>query len=505
MKLCLLTVACFLAFAGFTQKYSFDDLVDFELLDAGPITSKNEVQGYYLFFKKDDVSQDSTEFIIRILDQNVNELTNKEFKAAPNTSIEALVFNGKSILIKQFAEQNGELNFTVQNMSVSGDFSVMGTESVKVDKDSRSLVHAVQDRGFVNIYGTDKQKAIVEFYDNDEQLWRYKTPDSIKWEVMDYITTYEEKVVFSSYRNNVVTGGGDYFIKTFDLESGEQLYDKVMTFYGYDHQIQQGFVNPLLEEIWISGDYYEKGDEEKDINSEGLFVMKISPDGDILDSDYVPWDGKIERYAKTYKKGKLKDGHIFVHDFVFLNDKQVFGIAEQYRKSFRAWGLAESVVTLGTAGRLAKVDIGDLLVFRFGNNAKLVETKRNRKPSTRVLPNKGLWGGLLIPGKSIGQVVADQDAYDFLHVSVDNDHEFFTVFYLMQEQLTKKQRKTYKREGRYILRTLTYKDREWSKDKFYLTDGKNETYINVLPAKPGYVLVYEVSEEYEGLRLEKLK
>ncbi len=504
-KLIVLLLTMFLSHQGISQKYSFDDLVDFELLDAGPITSKNEVQGYYLFFRKDQLDATTSDFIIKILDQNLNELTNKEFTASAGTNIEALVFNGKSILIKQFANNGSNIEFTIQNMNISGDFTEMGNQTLRVNKHSRSLVYGVPDKGFVNIYGNDEQKSIVEFYNNEEQAWRYETPDSIKWEEMDYLTTFGNKVIFSSYRNNRVTSGGDYFLKTFDIESGELLYDKVMTFYGYDHKIDRGFVNPLLEEIWISGDYYEKGDEEKDINSEGLFVMKISPEGEILDSDYVPWDGKIERYANTYKKGKIKEGHIYVHDFVFLNDKQVFGIAEQYRKSFRAWGLAESVITAGTAGRLAKVDIGDVLVFRFGNNAKLVETKRNRKPSKRVLPNKGMWGGLLIPGKSIGQVMDDQNAYDFSHVSVNNDNEFFTVFYYMQEQLTKKQKKQYKREGRWILRTITYKDRQWSKDKFYLTDGKNETTINVLPAKPGYVLVHEISEEYRGLRLEKLK
>jgi len=504
-KLIILLLAIFFSTEGLSQKYSFDQLVDFQLLDSGPITSKNEVQGYYLFFKKDQLDETTSEFIIKILDQNLNELTNKEFTAAAGTDIEALVFNGKSILIKQFTNNDGTLDFKINNMNIAGEFIEMGSESLKVGKYSRSLVYGVPDKGFVNIYGTDKQKAIVEYYNNDERAWSYETPDSIKWEEMDYLTAYENKVIFSSFRSNKVTSGGDYFLKTFDIDTGELLYDKVMTFYGYDHKIDRGFVNPLLEEIWISGDYFDKGSDEKDINSKGLFVMKISPEGEILDSDYVPWDGKIERYSKTYKKGKIKEGNIYVHDFVFLKDKQVFGIAEQYRKSFRAWGLAETVITAGTAARLAKVDIGDVLVFRFGNNAKLVETKRNRKPSKRVLPERGLFGGLLIPGKSIGQVMDDQNAYDFSHLSVDNDNEFFTVFYGLQEELTRKQKKQYKRDGRYILRTVTYKDRKWTKDKFYLTDGKQESLINILPAKPGYVLVYEISEDYTGLRLEKLK
>ncbi len=508
MKLRWLTALLFIlcSLTGWAQKYSFEDLLDYDMLDGGPITSKNEVQGYYLFFKKDDVTKDSSEYIIQILDQNLNKLTSRSYMASSNTKIEALVFNGKSILVKEFQADGKDLNFRVYDMSVQGDLTKIGEKDIKENKYSRSLVYGIPDKGFVNIYGTDKRKAIVEYYNDGELKWTYETPDSIKWEEMDLITDYKDRVILSSYRKNRVTDGGDYFLKAFNTTTGEQLFDKVLTYQGYDYEIARGFVNEQQDEIWVSGDYFDKGDEEKIINSNGLFVMKISPDGEILDADFSPWDGKIGRYSNTYKKGKLKSGFLHVHDFIFLNDGQVFGIAEQYRKAFRAWGVAETLVSAGATGRLIKVDVGDLMVFRFGNNAKLVETKRNRKPTNTILPNKGLWGGLLIPGKRIGEVVADQGGYDFSHFSVDNDYNSFTVFYRMKENLTKKQIKKYKREPRWILRTLTYKDRQWSKDKFYLSDGKKEgVKIAIMPAKPGYVLVYEQSEDYNGLRLEKLK
>ncbi len=490
---------------GFSQEYSFEDLKGYSLIENGSITSKNEVQGYYLFFKKDQKKKDSTEFIIKILDQNLNELTNRIYVTDPLTTIEALVFNGKSILVKEFKVDGTKLHFNVYDMNVKGDMKLMGEQDIKEDKDSRSLVYGIPDKGFVNIYGTKQREAILEYYNDGELKWTYNTPDNINWEELDLITTYEDKLIMSSFRASQVTNGGDYYLKAFDINSGEELYEKVMTFYGYDHEIARGFANPLQEEIWISGDYFDKGDEEKIENSNGLFVMKISPDGEILDSDYVPWDGKIERYSKTYKKGKLKNGFIYIHDFVFLNDGQVFGIGEQYRKAFRPWGVAETVLTLGSMGRLIKVDIGDLLIFRFGNNAKLSETKRNRKPANTVLPNKGIWGGVLIPGKKIGQVMDDQNAYDFSHISVDNNNEHFTVFYSMKESLNKKQMKQYKRQPRWILRTITYQDREWIKDKLYLTDGKSEGNIALLPAKPGYVLINESSSDFNGLKLIKLK
>ena len=487
------------------QNYSFDNLVGYDLLDAGPITSKNEVQGYYLFFTKESSDKKTNDFIIKILDQNLNELTNKEFSATTKTQIEALVFNGKSILLKQFEANGKDLHFTVKNMQVNGEFTDLGEQDIRVSKHSKSDVYAVPEKGFANIYGTKDRKGIIEFYNEEGLQWTYNTPENIKWEEIDYVTTYDDKVIFSIYRYNPVTTGGDYFIKAFQLDSGQQLYEQVLTDFGYDHKIEKGFVNPMQKEIWITGDYYDKGDEEEPENSNGLFIMKVSPQGDILDTDYSPWDGKINRYTKSYKKGKLKDGFIYIHDFVFLDEQKVFGIGEQYRKAFRIWGLAEAAVTVGAYGRLAKVDIGDVLVFKFSPNAKLLETKRNRKRPKTELPNKGLYGGLLIPGKGIGEVMAAQHAFDFSHVSVDNNNESFTVFYNEKEDLSKKQLKRYKRTNRYILRTVTYKNGEYTRDRFYLTDGKSESTVTILPAKPGYVLVNEVSDDYTGLRLEKLK
>lgn len=493
------------ASSAFSQNYSFQDLVDYKLLGAGPITSKFEVQGYYLFFEKDKLEADSTEFIIKLLDQNLNELTNRELTAAPNTKIEGLVFNGRSILLKQYKSDAKTLQFKVQNMNVNGNLELLGEKELTLNKHTRSSVHAVKNKGFVNIYGTKKHKANLEFYNNKGDKWTYETPDSIKWEELSYITNYENTLLFTSYRKNVVTNGGDYFLKTFDAKTGKMLYDLSMTEYGYDHEISRGFIHPTQEEIWLTGDYFLKGDAEKAENSKGLFVMKVAPDGDIKDSNYIPWNGKINRYAQSYKNGKIKDGFIYIHDFAFLKDGEVFGIGEQYRKGFRVGGLAEAAITAGAYGRLSKVLIGDLFVFKFGANGKLLTSKRNRKPEGKFIPENGLYGGLLIPGKKIGDVVAENNKFDFEHVSMDNEKESFTVFYSMKEKLTKKQEKQYRRKGRYILKTITYKNREWTKDKFTLSDGKGDKTLNILPAKPGYVLIHELSKDYNGLRLEKVK
>jgi len=490
------------------QKFDFDDLVDFKYRGAGPITNKNEVQGYFVFFEKDRLSADSSEFVVKILDQNLNVLTEKELHSSPNTSIESIVFNGKSLLIKQFEVDSKDLNFKVSKLNISGDLEELGSETIKAHKDSRSHVHSIPDQGYANVYGTDKKRAILEYYGEDGTEWRYDTPEEVKWEYLSYVATDSNKVIFSSYRKNPVTEGGDYFLKAFDVGSGEILYDKVLTFGGFDYQIDRGFVNPIKDEIWITGDYYEKGDNEEPENSEGLFIMKITPDGEILDSDFIPWDGKINRYASSYKKGKLKKGFLHFHDFVFLENGQVFGIAEQYRKQFRPWGVAERLVTIGAYGHLTKVIVGDLFIFEFGNNAKLVKSKRNRKPEKDYFPSKGFFGSLLIPGKKIGDMLTELNAYNYSHVSVNNENTQFDVFFYMKEDLTKKQQKQYRRQPRWILRTMGYRNREYIKDKIYLSDGKGKEggfEMSVLPAKPGYVLLHESSPEYTGLRLEKLK
>ncbi|MBX2844672.1 MAG: hypothetical protein KTR13_00545 [Saprospiraceae bacterium] len=517
----------FFLIAGFfilptqAQNFDFSDVVDFQYRGAGSITNKNEVQGYFIFFEKDRLSEDSTEFIVKILDQNLNELTEKTITAEPSTGIESVLFNGKSLMIKQFYPADKLLNFKVSRLDISGELTELGTEEIEQHKNARSHAHSIPGEGYVNVYGDKKGRAKLEYFGDDGNSWRYETPEDVKFEYLDYVATDSSTIIFSAHRHNPVTAGddaiegiinkdhdgrGDYYLKAFDLNTGEILYDKVMTFGGFDYKIDRGFVNPIKDEVWITGDYFEKGHSEEAENSQGLFIMKITPDGEILDSDFIPWDGKINRYSASYKKGKLKKGFLHFHDFVFLENGQVFGIAEQYRKAFRAWGVAERAVTAGMAGHLTKVIVGDMFVFEFGNDAKLVKSTRARKPEKDHLPGKGPFGSLLIPGKKIGDMLTEMNAYNFSHASVNNESTKFTVFYYMKEDLTKKQEKQYRREGRWILRTVGYQDRAYSKDKIYLTDGKKEgAEITVLPAKPGYVLIHEESPEYSGLRLEKIK
>ena len=489
------------------QNYSFEHLVDFKLLDAGPITSKNEIQGYYLFFEKDKKNKDSTEFVVKILDQNLNELTNKEFTSSPNTNIESLVFNGQSLLLKQFEIDGQKLHFKTQSLSVQGELEELGEQTVRMHKNSRSSVHAVQGKGFANIYGTEKHKAIIEFYSDGEQSWRYETPDGVNWEEVDYITTNGDHVIFSMLRPSSLSDDGDYYLTAFDYQTGEKAFENKLSDFGNDHKISRGFVNPVQEEIWLIGDYYDRGESENASNSNGIFIMRTTFNGEIKDTDYTAWDDrKLERQAQQYQDGKLKSGNIYMHDFVFLNTGEVFGVGEQFRKAFRPLGVLETATTLGIYGRMAEVHIGDILLLKFGTNAKLVDRERERKPGKKEFSNTGAYGGVFLSKKRIGELMDQQGAYDFSHLSVDNDHSSFTVFYLEKEQLNRQQLKRYNRTNRSILRTVSYKDKQFTSDKFYLSEGEGAREIfQVLPAKPGYVVVHEISEDYSGLRLEKVQ
>lgn len=496
---------CFTCNIVIAQNYDFSNLLNVKLLDAGPITNQNEIQGYYLFFEKDRKAKDSSEFMVKILDYNLNELTNREFKSAPSTNIEALVFNGKSIVIKTFIQEKKDLHFSLLNMQVNGTLDSIGGETIKIHQHSTSSIHSVPNKGFANIYTTHNHKAILEFYGNNGEKWTYNTPEEVSWEELSYVVDYDNQLLISSYRKNKVSGQSEYFLKSFDMATGNEIYDQVMTDYGYDHKISRGFINTMQDEIWITGPYFNKGDKKDLGYSQGLFIMKVNPDGEIDDTDYIPWDGKIDRYSKTYTKGKLKEGSFFVHDFVYLNTEEIFAITEQYSKQFRPVGVAEAALSLGLTGKLASIQIGDIMVFRFSNDAKLLDKKRSRKPSRKEFSNTGIYGGTFIPKAKMGEIMNEQGEFDFSHISVDNDFSSFTVFYYMKEQLSKRQIKKNKRHPRYILQTLTFKNREWTKDKFYLTDGSGETLIDILPAKPGYVVIGEFNEEYRGLRLEKIQ
>lgn len=506
IKYFLTSVCVFIGSCLYSQNYSFESMTDFDLLSSGPITSKNEIQGYYLFFEKDKKNKDSTEFVLKILDQNLNELANKEFTSSPNTNIEALLFDGNSILLKQYEIDGQKLHFAIKSLPVKGEIETISEQTIRMHKNSRSIIHAIPDKGFVNIYGKSNHQAILEFYGNGQKLWSYQTPDGISWEEIDYITSFENKVIFSMLRPSSVSDYGEYYLTAFDYQTGEKLFENKLSDFGNDHRISRGFVNPVQEEIWLIGDYFDRGESESAASSNGIFIMRTTLDGEIINTDYANWtDRKLERQAQQYENGRLKAGNIYMHDFVFLNTGEVFGIGEQYRKAFRPLGVLETLTTLGIYGRMAEVHIGDILLLQFGTNAKLIDRERERKPGKKVFSNTGAYGGVFLPKQRIGELMESQNSYDYSHISVDNDHRSFTVFYLEKEQLSRRQLQRYNRENRNILRTITYKDKQYTTDKFYLSDGEGGAEVyQVMPAKPGYVVVHEITEDYQGLRLEKV-
>src|SRR5258705_14007389 len=71
VAICLL---CLSVTTVFGQTKAFNDVLKLQLRNMGPIIKNNNVTGYYMFYKVDKVDRKNNSYLLRILDENLNEV-----------------------------------------------------------------------------------------------------------------------------------------------------------------------------------------------------------------------------------------------------------------------------------------------------------------------------------------------------------------------------------------------------------------------------------------------
>ncbi len=82
----LLCLSILFVCIGYSQSKILKITEGSTLVNSGVMmNSENSVDGYYFFYEVDKVSKTEREFLIKILDQNLNEILNKSLIESKNT------------------------------------------------------------------------------------------------------------------------------------------------------------------------------------------------------------------------------------------------------------------------------------------------------------------------------------------------------------------------------------------------------------------------------------
>ncbi len=505
----------------YSQTKVIEDIADYKLLNNGVLSNNdNSVDGYYFFYKVDDLEDRKTEYAIIILDKNLNETARKSYIGAQNSKLIQGVFDGNQI---SFLFMNEPKKF----LKIIGfDRKGKEVESLKYELSRTDIIFSKKQRRLNNeirLIPISKKGVLLRYFKNHgEHIGFISTNKKENWNTDSPIDTigFKEDLIKQSelfnsnlkqYNflgigksyiafNEITTSSYYYgydreiqsiFFKILKVDTGEEIYSEEIKLKIKKKEEVKSYLNVVFTEdgIMALGKYYIGSKNLKKGKSAGIFVDKISYAGEIESTKNINWEDQLfEKFQEeNSRKGK---NHIFFHDIIKTEDGYI-AIGEQYRKVLTEEGFVSKLITLGIASA-TKILISDAYFFEFDQNFNLKDIKKITKKAS-------LYSGLsdLKSAEESAQHLKFYGYFDYL-MTQNKGNRFFSTF--VNTQLDKKKKPT-----SIHYKTVIYKDSKYSESSFTIPLNDNIK-RRVLPAKFGHLLIYEYDKETEksSLRLEKI-
>ncbi len=490
------------------QTATFDKITSMQLRNSGTIEQGSEVKAYYMFYTEDKLDRKTNQYRLRILDANLKDIANEAI-IGPNTwyLLEGN-FNGTHIVFKfldmknekyqfRFYDTNAKFVKQIDAVATKLDLQVtyMALEKGEIMEGS---LFGIPDKGFVNIKMTKEGKYgfEIQYFGKDRGFlgWTYKSdPASKMVEMADFIVTDENLLLIQVFKKkSLISNNMDAYLLGIDVATGKKKFENKLADATHSFFLLNGLSDPKTGNYFLFGQHTELGDNSFKDNSLGFCGLQVDATGKIVKTSKVTWAGDVSKFLPVNYKGKIEEiGYVYFHKIIKLDNGKVFAVGEQYNKTVSAGGVA--VAALGGSAGLFQVTIKDMMIFQFSEDFKLEGVAVFEKGKSRVQLPQG--AGINGP-QILANYVKAYGGFDYAYSQVPLDNSTFTVFFQDWE-------KEKGEKGRMTLKSIARAGDDYVTDKIDLTT--EATFLNVLPAKPGYVLIMEYFRKLKTMqsRLEK--
>jgi len=513
---------CFLALFFLTfqtevvaQSKTFEKVSIWRPRSSGAIINDKVINGYYSFNKVDKIDRKTNEYLLQIIDANLNNLGTKSIKDSKYVNLLESSYNGKNILMKFYDYKEKAVDYRVYNQSAELVYNKTRklerrweianyARNTGTSEITNNSVFAVKDKGFIE-YNAKKEKKLgyeVRFIPNDKSIkgWtRGSKEDSKMHESASFIGANEQVVLSEvvKQKSALSTKNITYHVLAQDATTGKKVFQKELT----DSRYELALLNAYLKEdgsneIAVLGQFYPKGGNTVKDKSLGLFSFVYSIEGELLHKNFAKWATDVAKFVPTSIKGKMKDaGYVHFHEIVQTADGKIYAIGETYRRTADALGIASNV--LGGGGSLTKIVIEDMVMFEFSPKFELQDVKFYEKSKSNVTLGDG---GSFTRISLLAKMIEAQGFFDYEFTQRTKENDEFTVGYVDYQ-------KNKGAKNELIFGAISLVDGEASVDKITLSKkGLFQRSTRILPAKPGYVVLinYNKKEKSTTWTLEKI-
>lgn len=477
---------------GYSQSKILKIAEGSKLINSGVMmNSENSVDGYYFFYEVDKVSKTEREFLIKILDQNLNEILNKSLIESKNTFLKEIKYNKEQLMFRMY--NNDDSKFLFYNLDKTGNLSKVfeytegrsnfiyrTNDFVSMQGPTVSLF-PIENKGFL-FYLIEKKKKYgyrMEYIaTNGGKNWSYISNEDLH-EIITILNVNEEGIIFQEIiRKKAIGGGQTANIKVLKPETGEVLFIKE---YPQGTDISQSINNAFISnnELVVIGEYWGKEDKVYKDKSKGLIINKYTFSGEEVFGKKVDWKDGFDQKFNDLNDDEGRS-YLFLNDFIVTKKGNIFAIAEQYRKTSR----------LATGSPL---EITDAFFIEFDKGFNLIDVTKFDKGESKA-------GADYIGGPAQLQAVYLNrlGAFDYQYTQIDKKNDRFYSLFIDYERLKKEKDKV-------AFKAIIYNNGKLSEDKIYLEDNRSvETTAHA--AKTGYVLLMDFDKKNKEvkLHLEKL-
>lgn len=452
--------------------------------------TKDEIYGYVIFQIVENVSKKETLYLANLLDINLNRVAQSKFTDNSKAKIGNVHFNGKSIYFEVIPEKASKASINSRSFSYRLYDVSTNTISQRHElpvQDKKIFVrgsYPIPGQGF-GIMIRNFKTGVNEYYavsNTNELLYNshpFGNPKKKKEIEHIEIGDINGELLISinqkyPHRKSKALTTTLHFA---NINTGE--FSKEVSFDTDSFDIYLNDVQIIEDRIYVYGDSYEKKKHLSSGKTAGMFMATLDREGNILDQKTRIWSdfqAMIDIKEGGYVK---KSGYVYTHNYVFdKKTKHTIVVAEYIR------------------GTLNGVNVEDIVFFDFDKDFNLVQVFEVPTRKSELSLRGIKFGG----SRGYGEILKNYNYFDYRFCNSLSDDGGLSFFYFNIEKLRLF-------SGDFSHGMVVYNEGKFSANKLKWEKSvwQNE-YLNLLPSKPGYILLSKVSDnQILETRLERLE
>ncbi|EMR01667.1 DUF6770 family protein [Cesiribacter andamanensis] len=408
------------ASASFAQEVKIEDVRRNEFKGVRAIMNKatNEPAGYYTFYVSEKVGGGMVEFVLELFDTQLNRINRTPITITKRSVVSSSVFNGDAFFFA-FADMSKK---SMAFVTIDTKGNIIKRRDIEADKrhTTEAEVFPDQNKGFFVIRPIKEKKYGYSIEKLDKELnvlWEKKMVPEKGYIGVEAIESAGNRLIVTQIAGpNRLSKKMLGQILCFNNSDGNLIFSHEL-FDGVATAMPTAFMVDAENNL-VSGGMYFEGEKWDNVNSDGIFFLKLSADGKQLAYSKTDWNDGIKKFLKASTTGFALGSQpkIFFEDIVETS----YGyrvIGETFRKNIQLMANPMKMFdghVLGARNsnnsQAMTFEIMDLMLFNFNLEGKLSGMTHIPKPHTKITlldPYNG-YGGL-----QLSRIVKEFGYFDY--------------------------------------------------------------------------------------------